>query len=516
MSARMRAALYARVSSEQQAKQATIDSQLVALRARLTADGLLLEPEHCFVDEGYSGSTLVRPALERLRDAAYAGALDRLYVHAPDRLARNYAYQVLLLEELQGHGVEVVFLNQPLGESAEDRLLVQVQGMIAEYERAKILERSRRGKRHAAQQGRVSALGQVPYGYRYQSKQIDGEARCVIAAEQAAVVQQIFRWVAQERLPLRQVALRLQQQGVPSPSGQARWSASTLSGLVRNSAYRGQAIFGKQAPAAERIVIPVPVLVSDTLFATAQEQVEENRRRQRQRRTHGPHLLQGLLVCQCCRRAFCHTLCQSWRYPQVYRYYRCTSMIAEGRRERACINPAIPATALEEAVWQDVCALLREPRRLTAEYQRRLTQAPRHAETLAWSQQQQAKEKRALERLIDVYENGLLAKEEFMPRLARARQRLEHWQAQAQELLETQAQEQALEQAVDRLEQFAQRIDQGLRQPTPTQKREILRALVKRVEIAPEKIRVTYKVHPLPKLMGEEMGNLQHRPSRVC
>jgi site-specific DNA recombinase len=103
------------------------------------------------VDEGHSGSTLLRPALERLRDAAYAGALDRLYVHAPDRLARKYAYQVLLLEELQRHGVEVVFLNQPLGETAEVQLLVQVQGMIAEYERAKILERSRRGKRHAAQ-----------------------------------------------------------------------------------------------------------------------------------------------------------------------------------------------------------------------------------------------------------------------------------------------------------------------------------------------------------------------------
>jgi site-specific DNA recombinase len=176
----------------------------------------------------------------------------------------------------------------------------------------------------------------------------------------------------------------------------------------------------------------------------------------------------------------------------------------------------MPASALEEAVWQDVCALLREPRRLAAEFQRRCDQPAPPAETLAWLQQQQAKEKRALGRLIDAYENGLLNKEELAPRLERTRQRLQQWQTQAQEFLETQARERDLDHAVGRLEDFAQRIDAGLRQPTPTQKREILKALIKRVEIAPEKIRVIYKIHPLPKLGNEEVGSLQHCPSRVC
>ena len=108
----IRASLYARVSSDRQAKDNTIGSQLASLRERIAADGLTLLPELCFVDDGHSGNTLVRPALERLRDAAYAGQLERLYVLAPDRLARNYAYQFLLLEELQQRGVEVVFLNQ--------------------------------------------------------------------------------------------------------------------------------------------------------------------------------------------------------------------------------------------------------------------------------------------------------------------------------------------------------------------------------------------------------------------
>ncbi len=511
----MRAAVYARVSSEQQAKQTTIASQLAALRARVAADELLLEPDHCFVDEGHSGSTLLRPALERLRDAAYAGAVDRLYVHAPDRLARKYAYQVLLLEELQRHGVEVVFLNQPLGETAEEQLLVQVQGMIAEYERATILERSRRGKRHAAQQGRVSVLAHAPYGYRYRNKHEPGGARYEVLADQAAVVRQIFHWIGQERLPLREVVRRLGHDAVPNPSGQARWSASTLSGLVKNPAYRGQAVFGKQAPAQERIVIPVPALVSEELFAAAQEQLAENRQRHRQQCRHGPHLLQGLLVCQCCGRAFCHARCGSRRKPQVYRCYRCTSMIQEGRRQRRCVNRTIPANALEETVWQDVCALLREPRRVAAEFQRRSDQPARHEETLAWLHQQQAKDKRALERLIDAYENGLLDKAELAPRLDRARQRLTQWQTQAQEFLETQAHERDLDHALGRLEDFAQRIDAGLRQPTPTQKREIMKALIKRVEIAPEKIRVIYKIHPLPRLADEKVGNLQHRPDRV-
>jgi site-specific DNA recombinase len=144
----LQAALYARVSSEQQAEAKTIASQLAALLARAAADGAAVPPERQFLDEGYSGATLVRPALEQLRDLAAAGGIDRLYVHSPDRLARKYAYQVLLLDELQRVGVEVVFLNRALGQTPEDELLLQVQGMVAEYERAKILERSRRGKRH--------------------------------------------------------------------------------------------------------------------------------------------------------------------------------------------------------------------------------------------------------------------------------------------------------------------------------------------------------------------------------
>ena len=117
----IRAAIYARVSSDQQTRQGSIESQIVALRERVQADGLTIEDELCFLDDGYSGSTLLRPALERLRDIAWAGGFQRLYVHSPDRLARKYAWQVLLVEELQRAGVNLVFLNRTIGVSpAED------------------------------------------------------------------------------------------------------------------------------------------------------------------------------------------------------------------------------------------------------------------------------------------------------------------------------------------------------------------------------------------------------------
>src|SRR5258708_11385488 len=150
----IRAAFYARVSSEQQAAAHTIESQTAALSERAQSDGTPVPPER--------GATLIRPALDRLRDLVTVGAIDRIYVHSPDRLARNYAYQVLLLDEWRRCGVELVFLNRPLGQSPEDDLLLQGQGIVAEYERAKIMERSRRGKKHAALSGSLNVMSNAP------------------------------------------------------------------------------------------------------------------------------------------------------------------------------------------------------------------------------------------------------------------------------------------------------------------------------------------------------------------
>jgi len=252
----IQAALYARVSSERQATAQTIASQLAALHERVTVDGYVLPEAMQFLDDGYSGTTLVRPALERLRDLVAAGAVDRLYIHSPDRLARKYAYQVLLVDEFHRAGGEVVFLNRALGRSPEDDLLLQVQGMMAEYERAKIIERHRRGKLHAARAGKVNVLGGAPYGYRYIDKHAGGgQARYEVLPDEARVVRQVFDWVGGDRVTIGEVCRRLTQAGERTRTGRTVWERSVVGGILHNPAYQGTAAFGKtrQGPLRPRL-----------------------------------------------------------------------------------------------------------------------------------------------------------------------------------------------------------------------------------------------------------------------
>src|SRR6266478_775067 len=188
------AAIYARVSSERQKEEGTIASQTALLLEYAKAHELSVPPEWIFEDEGYSGALLARPGLERLRDLASEGQLEVILVYSPDRLSRRYAYQVLLLEEFSQQGVEVRFLKGAAGQNPEEQLLVQFQGMIAEYERAQIAERSRRGKRHRAKTGCVNVLSGAPYGYRYIKKTDTSDSCYTVAEEEAAVVRQVYQW----------------------------------------------------------------------------------------------------------------------------------------------------------------------------------------------------------------------------------------------------------------------------------------------------------------------------------
>src|SRR5712672_2437969 len=145
-------------------------------------------PEWQFEDDGYSGSTLIRPGLERLRDLIGEGTIGRVLVYSPDRLSRNYAYQVVLLEEFARQGAEVEFLKAPPADTPEQRLLLQFQGMIAEYERAQIAERTRRGKRYRAKAGVINVLSSIaPYGYRYVKKTESAQAFYEVVAKEAEV-----------------------------------------------------------------------------------------------------------------------------------------------------------------------------------------------------------------------------------------------------------------------------------------------------------------------------------------
>ena len=240
------AAIYARVSSARQKKDETIGSQTAALREHAAQSQLDVPAEWVFEDEGHSGATLVRPALEALRDLVAQGCLDVVLVYSPDRLARKFAYQALLLEEFARAGVRVEFVkNGARGDSPEDQLLVQFQGMFAEYEKAQLLERYRRGKAHRARTGSVNVLSGAPFGYRYVRKSDHAGAAYEIAEGEAALVAEMFRRYADEGASIADLTHWLTSENVPTRTGKHRWDRSVVWGMLRNPAYAGRAVFGK-------------------------------------------------------------------------------------------------------------------------------------------------------------------------------------------------------------------------------------------------------------------------------
>jgi len=545
----IRAAIYARVSSDQQAEAGTIASQVAALRQRVQEDRLPLEPEFCFLDDGYTGATLIRPALERLRDVAATGSIDRLYVHCPDRLARRYAYQVLLVDEFRRCGVELVFLNHPLGQTAEENLLLQVQGMVAEYERAKILERSRRGKLHGARNGSVNVLCGAPYGYRYLSARSgDGQAQYQVMLEEARVVRQVFEWVGRDRLSIGEVRRRLVSQGIPTRSGKAYWDRTTIWAMLKNPAYKGTAAFGKtrvgelrprlraqrgasaqprkaystyDVPSDQWIYIPVPAIVGEALFGAVQEQLAENRRRRRQRKRGARHLLQGLLVCKECGYAYygkAVSLSAGKGKKRSYAYYRCTGTDAyRFGGQRVCWNRQVRTDLLEQAVWEDVCSLLSDPKRVEQEYRRRLTARKKGVRwgSLEQLQARIRKTERGIARLIDAYEDGLLEKSEFEPRIQQAKQRLEGLRSEARAQVDEKAEQEELRLVIGRMREFAERVAEGLENADWATRREIIRAVVKQIEVDKEEVRIVYKVGPDPFDSAPGRGFLPHCWRRV-
>jgi site-specific DNA recombinase len=539
----LRVGNYARVSGDKQAKDGTIASQLEAIRERIASDGLECEPELSFVDDGYSGDSLVRPGLERLRDQAAAGVIDRLYVLDPDRISRKYAYQVLILEELSRCGVEVVFLRNPPGGGPAENLLLQVQGMIAEYERAKIMENSRRGKQYAARHGSVNVLSGAPYGYRYVSKhEGGGAARYQVVAEEARVVRTIFEWVGQERCSIGEVCRRLQREGVPTRTGKSAWDRSVIWSYLKNPAYKGTAAFGKTRAGAlkpqrlrpqrgrpeqprrpvsrvdtsseAQTFIVVPGLVSEELFGAVQAQLEENRQRRRDRPRGGRYLVQGLVVCKRCGYAcYGKPVSRAAAKGKVpYAYYRCTGTDAyRFGGQRLCWNKQIRTDVLDAAVWEDVRQLLSEPERVRAEYERRLqgpeTGPEREAKHLS---NMIANLKKMISRLIDAYGDGLLDKSEFEPRILAARERLAKLEDECRQRIDEANQDAELRLVIGQLEEFARRVSQELQEPDWDTRRQVVRALVKKVEIDEQEVRIVYRVSPSPFEGGPQQGSLQH------
>ena len=534
----MRAALYARMSTERQERYQTIDSQLAALRAWAATGSHVVADEHVFRDEGYSGSRLDRPGLDALRDAVHDGAIGIVAVLTPDRLARRYAYQVLLLEEFHRAGVEVAFLQHPISDDPNDQLLLQIQGAIAEYERAVLGERFRRGKLQRARDGHYQG-GCAPYGYRYVPRQDAVPGHLMVDEREAEMVRTRYGWLIDEQMTIRQILKRLNAGPYFPRSGHHPWSPSVVHHILADPVYAGTAYANRYRfvppkrprhgrgpraseatcrrlkPREQWIAIPVPAIVDARAWRRAQAQLARNAALSFRNNTKHSCLLRCLLTCASCGlamfgRTYAATVSQAER-----RYYQCHGKdCIPTARPAACPSRNVKAEEIEGAVWDHVAGLLADPDRLLAQFDHFAATAE------AGSARDQAAEQhlharldrttRADKRLLDAYEAGAITLPELSERrrhLAEERRELERQQQERDRLRQQRIQAQTVRSS---LEAFCARIHGRLDEATFADKQAILQLVVERIIVGDGSLEIR---HVIPLRPPQPGGNGPDRPT---
>src|SRR5436190_1284086 len=516
----MRAAVYARVSTTRQTQAQTIEQQLDRLHAAAAERGWALDERHVYRDDGYSGASLGRPGLDRLRDHAALDDLDVVLVTAPDRLARNYVHQVLLIDELAGRGCRVEFLDRPMSTDPHDQLLLQIRGAVAEYERTLIAERMRRGRLAKLRAGTLLPWTRPPFGYRLDADRPRDAAAVRVEPAEAVLVAQLFDWYLEPQATVYQLARQLTDLGVATPTGKPRWNAASVRGILRNPAYAGRALTNRTqvAPARRRksallpvgpgethaprppedwITVPVPQLVSEETFAQVQAKLDVNQQTAA-RNTRHEYLLRALVSCGTCRLS-----CTARQTGAGYHYYLCRGRtdllrVAQGQR---CTARYIPAGQLDELVWADLCALLTDP----AQVAHALTRARGGAWLPQELQARQAAIRRALsqldhqmQRLLDAYLAGVVE----LPELQHNRQELDRrratLQAQQRQLDATAKQRLELAAIAGGIEAFCQTIRHGLAAATFAQRRQLAELLIDRVIVTDDQVEIRYVLPTSP------------------
>ena len=532
------AAIYARVSSARQAKDETIGSQLAALREHAATSRLEVPGEWVFADEGHSGATLARPALEALRDLAAQGCLDVVLVYSPDRLARKFAYQALLIEELARCGARVEFVKGPRGDSPEDQLLVQFQGMFAEYEKAQLMERYRRGKAWRAKAGSVNVLSGAPFGYRYVRKTPESGARYEVVPHEAVLVAEMFRRYADDGAAIADLGRWLTAQGVRTRTGKDRWDRSVIWGMLRNPAYAGTAVFGKTQAVHEPAglnrtarlagrTVPRQVRTQDR---PREEWTRDPRSRPSSRRrpstgcssgwpttsgsprrnTKVPSLLQGLAACASCGYGYYRTSTTTTARKKIY-YYRCLgSDDYRYQGGRVCQNKPVRAGYVDEVVWDHVTALLADPSLVRAEIGKRLERA-RTSDPVTKKrgqlEQALAKTTASIAAMITAFSEQLLTIDELRARMPDLRARETSLKNQIAALDAQAADRDAYLRLADDLEGFLARLRQNSATATTKDRQRVLRALVQDILIGPDKITIR---HRIPARQPAASGNGSH------
>ncbi len=374
----MKVALYARVSTKRQEKHGTIASQIEALRSHAKEKNYEVDEDYVCCDNGYSGALLARPALDRLRDAAQAGAVDAVLVHSPDRLSRKYAYLILILEEFERFGTPIHFMEQPPSDDPHTALLVQIQGAVAEYERTKIAERYRRGKLYRARQGEVF-WASTPYGYRRIPRRDGVAAHLVINEPHAAIVRLIFAWHGGEGMTIRQIAKRLTREGYATPKGGKQWGETTVHRILHREAYLGSINYNKSKyviepssdggppihkripkPQSEWIPVSIPAIIDVETFERSQARHTPNEQFSPRNLHEEKWLLRRLLRCaKCGLKCACVADKRRPHMPPSY-YYRCDKQDRVLGRPRCRPNHA-RTEPIDDLVWSEVKRCLTRP-----------------------------------------------------------------------------------------------------------------------------------------------------------
>jgi site-specific DNA recombinase len=520
------AAIYARVSSDQQKEENTIASQTASLIEFARQNGFDVPDEWVFEDAGFSGANLLRPGLERMRDLAAEGRIAAILIHSPDRLSRKYAYQVLLTEEFSRHGVETIFIKTPHANTPEDQLMLQFQGMIAEYERAQILERSRRGKRHRAKAGEISVLSGAPYGYRYIRKSDEVPARYEIIDAEADVIRLIFEKYTVDALSISAITRLLNEKKFPPRKKTSeRWERTSVWSILCNPAYKGTACFGKtqagprqrvpkslrltgrarrgdtgshRRPRSDWIEIPVPAIVTEDTFALVEERLASNKRLS-PRRTIVPSVVQGLAICRKCGYALLRTsACSSRSLTPRIQYYRCPGVDSWRRPGGAvCDSRPIRQDLLDQVVWQEVIRLIEDPTLISVELDRRLA-AARAAEPTKQRQESLARElirvTKSIDKLVTAYQEDLISLDELRRRMPELRGRDQAIRAEQKASLDQSVDRQSILRLAETLSAFLARLKKAADTIDSGERQKIVRLLVKEVLVDEASIVIRHSI----------------------
>jgi len=523
---KMRVAVYARVSTLKQELEQTVDSQLECLRAYVEKEGFMLDEKHVYVDDGYSGSKLERPGLDALRDGAMDGEFQSVVIYSPDRLARRYAYQVIVIEELEKYGCKVVFLQRAISDDPEEQLLLQMQGVIAEYERTKIVERTRRGRLFKARQGHFLMWSNPPYGYRYQPVSNGQPGYAIIHEGEAELVKQIFYWYVNEGICVSKIAERLNHMSIRPRKGGKGWAPSAIRLILINETYIGKAYYNrtycvkplksrnpavykrnenttkKLRPRSEWIEIEVPAIIDEELFRKAGEQLKKNTWWSTRNNTKHLYLLRRLVRCGECGYKMCGV------GKEKYVYYTCRKGrdLVETHRETKCTSRSVRQDHLDSVVWEKLTQLLNNPGLIIEQYKRQediIFSCGTQKQCQKLEQQIKRYEKQ-IQRLIDAYQMEIITLKDLDNRRNILERKVLQVQEQIKKIKAAEKKEINYKKIFDNIETFCDTVKNGLKNASFENKRRIVELLIEEVVVTKGRVEIHHVIPPLNK-----KGNLQ-------